>query len=189
MTVTGLALTGAAAGNYVLSSTTATTTAAITAATVTPVVTAANKIYDGTTNATLTSCVVTGALAGDVVACTGTASFATASIGTGKTVTVNGLMLTGAAAGQYALSSTTATTTATIREPDTTPPVVALTTPSSTGTYSATNSPLAVSGTASDNVGVTEISWTTDRGGERGGHGHDVVVDCSRAARAWARRS
>ena len=68
MTATGLTLTGAAAGNYVLASTTATTTAAITALTVTPAVTAANKVYDGTTSATLTSCTVTGALGGDVVA-------------------------------------------------------------------------------------------------------------------------
>ena len=58
-----------------LSSTTATTTAAITAATVTPAITAANKVYDGTTAATLTSCTVTGALGGDVVACAGTATF------------------------------------------------------------------------------------------------------------------
>ena len=76
VTAIGLTLTGAAAGNYALATTTATTTAAITARTVTPVATAANKIYDGTTAATLTSCTLTGALGGDVVACTGTATFA-----------------------------------------------------------------------------------------------------------------
>ena len=43
VTVSGLTLTGAAAGNYTLASTTATTTAAITAVTLTPTVTAANK--------------------------------------------------------------------------------------------------------------------------------------------------
>ena len=48
MTASGLTLTGAAAGNYTLATTTATTTAAITALTVTPTVTAANKAYDGT---------------------------------------------------------------------------------------------------------------------------------------------
>ena len=72
----------------------------------TPAVDAANKVYDGTTAATLTSCTVTGAIGGDVVACTGTASFDTANVGTGKTVTVSGLTLTGAAAGNYVLSST-----------------------------------------------------------------------------------
>ena len=48
--------------------------------------------------------------------------------------------------------------------PDTTAPTVAVTTPTSTGTYAATSGTLAVSGTASDNVGVTQVSWTTDRG-------------------------
>ena len=45
-------------------------------ATVTPAVTASNKIYDGNTTATLSSCTVTGAVGGDVVACAGTATFA-----------------------------------------------------------------------------------------------------------------
>ena len=64
---------------------------------------------------------MTGALGGDVVACTGTATFDTASVGTGKTVTVSGLTLTGAAAGNYTLSSTTATTTADITAATVTP--------------------------------------------------------------------
>jgi len=81
---------------------------------VTPTVTVANKVYDGTTSATLTSCTLSGLVSGDVVSCTGTAAFATASVGTGKTVTVSGLTLTGAAAANYALTTTTATTTATI---------------------------------------------------------------------------
>ena len=66
----------------------------------TPAITAANKVYDGTTAATLTSCTVTGVLGGDVVACTGTASFDTASVGTGKTVTASGLTLTRRGGGQ-----------------------------------------------------------------------------------------
>src|SRR5262249_10249802 len=49
----------------------------------------------------------------DVVSVTGgTASFDTADPGTGKTVTVTGLSLSGADAGNYALSSSTVTTTA-----------------------------------------------------------------------------
>ena len=82
--------------------------------TVTPTVLAANKVYDGTTSATLTSCTLAGLVGGDAVGCTGTAAFDTAKAGTGKTVTVSGLTLTGAAAGNYALASTTATTTAAI---------------------------------------------------------------------------
>src|SRR6185503_3518557 len=49
--------------------------------------------------------------------------------------------------------------------PDTTAPTVAVTSPTGTGTYTATSGTLAVSGTASDAVGVTQVSWTTNRGG------------------------
>ena len=75
--------------------------------------TAANKVYDGTTAATAT-CSLTGVVGSDVVTCSGTATFDTASVGTGKTVTVTGITLSGAAAGNYTLASTTATTTANI---------------------------------------------------------------------------
>src|SRR5207249_8062156 len=85
-----------------------------TAVTVTATVTIAGKPYDGTTNAALASCTLTGVIGGDVVTCTGTATFDTASVGTGKTVTVSGLTLSDAAAGNYTLASTTATTTAAI---------------------------------------------------------------------------
>ena len=71
-------------------------------------------MYDGTTDATLTSCTVTGTIAGDAVACAGTAAFDTFGIGVGKTVTVSALTLTGAGAANYTLSTTTATTTAAI---------------------------------------------------------------------------
>src|SRR5206468_6621559 len=83
-----------------LASTTATTTASITAVTVTPTVVVATKLYDGTTSATVTSCTLSGVIGGDVVTCTGTAAFDMASVGTGKTVIVSGLTLTGAAAGK-----------------------------------------------------------------------------------------
>ena len=52
VTVSGITLSGAAAGNYTLASPTATTTANITAVALTPSVTAANKVYDGTTATT-----------------------------------------------------------------------------------------------------------------------------------------
>ena len=103
VTVTGLTLTGAAAGNYVLSSTTATTTAAITALTVTPAITAANKVYDGTTSATLTSCTVTGALGDDVVRAPARRRSTRRRVGTGKTVTATGLTLTGRRPANYVL--------------------------------------------------------------------------------------
>ncbi len=46
---------------------------------------------------------------------------------------------------------------------DTTPPVLTITTPSS-GTMSTTAASVTISGTASDNVGVTLISWATNFG-------------------------
>ncbi|MBN2020809.1 MAG: hypothetical protein JW749_11370 [Sedimentisphaerales bacterium] len=49
--------------------------------------------------------------------------------------------------------------------PDTTPPTVAITSPTSNPTYSTSSSPLSIGGTASDNVGVTQVTWSNNRGG------------------------
>ncbi|MGA2255267.1 MAG: G1 family glutamic endopeptidase [Thermoguttaceae bacterium] len=115
VTVTGLSLTGPNAANCVLASTTVTTTANITPATVTGIVTVANKVYDGTTKGTIIGEALNGVLGSDAVSLAGgTATFATAAVGTGITVTVTGLSLTGANAGDYVLASTTVTTTASI---------------------------------------------------------------------------
>ncbi|HET9360922.1 MAG TPA: Ig-like domain-containing protein [Vicinamibacterales bacterium] len=48
---------------------------------------------------------------------------------------------------------------------DTTPPSVSITVPTSNSSYTALSSTLGVSGTATDNVGVTAVTWTNDRGG------------------------
>jgi hypothetical protein len=47
---------------------------------------------------------------------------------------------------------------------DTTLPAVTITSPTSNSSYTASSSRLTISGTASDNVGVTQVSWVTDRG-------------------------
>src|SRR5204863_5617346 len=112
VTVSGLTLTGAAAGNYTLATTTATTTAAITAVSLTPAVTVLSKVYDGTASATVTRCTVYGVVTCEAFSCVVMRSFDTAGVGAGKTVTVSGLTLTGAAASNYTLATTTATTTA-----------------------------------------------------------------------------
>src|SRR6185369_6230304 len=79
-------------------------------ATVTGSITANNKVYDGTTAATIATRALSGALAGDDVSLSGgTASFASKSAGTARTVTATGLTLSGAAAGNYQLASTSAT--------------------------------------------------------------------------------
>jgi hypothetical protein len=48
---------------------------------------------------------------------------------------------------------------------DATPPTVSITTPTSGATYTATSSPLTVGGTASDNIGVTQVTWSNSAGG------------------------
>jgi len=48
---------------------------------------------------------------------------------------------------------------------DPTPPVITITGPVSTTGYDTSVSPLALSGTASDNIGVTQVTWANDRGG------------------------
>jgi hypothetical protein len=63
---------------------------------VTPVITANDKPFDGTTAATIATRSLTGVRPGDDVSLTGgTATFDTAAVGTGKTVTASGLSLTG----------------------------------------------------------------------------------------------
>ena len=48
---------------------------------------------------------------------------------------------------------------------DTTPPTVRSTAPTAAPTYATSSSSLPLGGTAADNVGVRQITWTSDRGG------------------------
>src|SRR5207247_1605915 len=87
----------------------------VTKATVTGSITASNKVYDGTTTATIATRSLSGVLGSDVVSLSGgTATFASKTVGAAKTVTATGLSLSGADAGNYQLASTTASTTADI---------------------------------------------------------------------------
>ncbi|MCI0372062.1 MAG: FG-GAP-like repeat-containing protein, partial [candidate division NC10 bacterium] len=61
--------------------------------------------------------------------------------------------------------STGATASATPQAPDTTPPTAAISTPTASATYSTGSSPLSLGGTAADSVGVTQVTWASDRGG------------------------
>ncbi|WP_241911846.1 filamentous hemagglutinin N-terminal domain-containing protein [Telmatospirillum siberiense] len=99
------------ASNYTINSS---ATGAIDKATLTAIVTAANKTYDGTTT-DAASVALSGLVSSDSgsVAASGTAAFASANAGT-WTVTVSGITLSGSAASNYTVASTTATTTATI---------------------------------------------------------------------------
>ena len=62
-------------------------------------------------------------------------------------------------------NTSTDTLTVTYTPPDTTLPTVTITTPTSAATHTASATPLSLGGTASDNVAVTQVSWSNDRGG------------------------
>ena len=48
---------------------------------------------------------------------------------------------------------------------DTTPPTVIITSPTTAAAFSTSSWSMSLSGTASDNVGVTQVTWTNNRGG------------------------
>ena len=116
------------AGTYTASITVGTGTGAATASvsyTIAPKsvtitgLSVSNKEYDGTTTATATGGTIDGKVGDDDVSFTaGTAAFADANVGTGKTVTFSGYSLTGAAAGNYTLSAQPASVTADITAKD-----------------------------------------------------------------------
>lgn len=91
-------------------------------------VTANNKIFDGTTAATLNtgSAALVGMISGDTVAlnsASAAGAFADNTVGDGKTVTVSGLTISGAGSGNYALAQPTAA--ANIMAPDPVPRLMA----------------------------------------------------------------
>ena len=54
----------------------------------------------------------------------------------------------------------------TTQEPlDTTAPIVTITSPTSSSSYNTTNSTVDIAGTASDDVGVAQVTWSNNRGG------------------------
>ncbi|MDP9898022.1 YDG domain-containing protein [Variovorax ginsengisoli] len=111
--VADISKSGADAGNYLLTGTTAATSADIAAKAITVAATGVGKTYDGTTAAAATLA-SSGVVGNDVVNFDGTASYADKNAGTGKAVNVAGISKSGADAGNYLLSGTTATTTADI---------------------------------------------------------------------------
>ena len=97
-----------------------------------------NKIYDGTTNATLAvgTPALVGVIGGDsvsLVTSSATGSFADKNFGTAKTVIIAGLTLTGANAGNYTLTQPTRTANITQRP-------ITVNAVTETKTYDGTNS-------------------------------------------------
>ena len=114
--VTGVAVSGASSSNYALVKTTAETSADIAPKTVGASIAATDKIYDGTPSAPIAICRLTGALesySGEVGCEASESAFSDKNVGAKKPV-VASISLTGAAAGNYALDSLRATTTANI---------------------------------------------------------------------------
>ena len=116
VTVSGVALSGEDAGNYSIADT-ATTTASITKLALSLSGTQVdNKVYDGTTAATLRNAgTLSGKIGNDDVTvnpAAASASFADKNVGEGKAVTVSRLALTGADAANYVIGSSQTTTAA-----------------------------------------------------------------------------
>jgi hypothetical protein len=134
---------GSGLGNYIISYTNGTLT--VLAAQVPASITAADKYFDGTTNATITSCTIPGRVNSDDVGCSvpaGNANFASANASAMKQlVTATNITLTGTTAGNYVLTSTTATAYAFIKPDQTSTAVVSSLNPAQYGqavTFTAT---------------------------------------------------
>ncbi|KAK6021500.1 hypothetical protein OSTOST_12826 [Ostertagia ostertagi] len=109
------ALGGSAGGNYALVPVNG-LTGNISKATISGVsgIVAGNKVYDGTATASLNTAGATfaGMIGGDSLSVSGASgSFADKNAGTGKTVSISGIVLGGTDAGNYNLTGTTASST------------------------------------------------------------------------------
>ena len=136
---------GAVDPDYTISYVAGTLTVAPLALTCT--VTVGNKPYDGTTSATISNLSLSGVVGTDQVSVTGgAAAFINKHAGTGKTVNVTGLALTGADAGNYTLSST-ATATANV-----TPLPISVTAAPNNKLYDGTTSAAAIPTVTSGSV-------------------------------------
>lgn len=147
---TAIGLAGNDMGNYTVSQP-ANVRADITSRAITVAATGVDKVYDGTTAsaATLSSA---GVATGDAVTFTaGTNTFDTKDVGTGKTVSLSGIVAGGADAGNYTLSNTATTTQASV-----TPFVIAL-----TGTRVYDRTTTAAAGLFGNNGVVTGVNGET----------------------------
>ncbi len=136
---------------------------------VTPSITASNKVYDGTTTATV-ACTLLGVVNSDSVSCSAaSANFSQANASNGLTVTATGIILSGPAAPNYSLASTTATTTANITPAPTATTVISNPNPSVYGqtvTFTAfvnnTGSHAVPTGTVSFSIDGTPVGGTLE---------------------------
>ena len=119
--VTGITIAGADAGNYTANTTTA-TTANITPANLVINATGSNKVFDGTTTATVA--LSDNRVAGDVLGTSYTAAnFNTIAVGNAKPISVTGISTSGIDASNYTYN-TTATASANITPASSRVPIV-----------------------------------------------------------------
>jgi len=107
VTVASLALTGDDSENYSISD--QSTTAAITKKTLTATAAASDKVYDGSTTATV-ELTLTGVIVGETVSETNSSTFDSKNVGTDRTVTVNSITLAGDDSANYQISAGQTTT-------------------------------------------------------------------------------
>ncbi|MEN6413105.1 MAG: YDG domain-containing protein [Veillonellales bacterium] len=112
-----------------------------------------NKVYDGTVGATVTY--GDNRVAGDVLFIGGTGSFGDKNVGTGKTVTISGITISGDDSSNYTYN-TTAPTTA-----DITPRSLTITAAANTKTYDGTTSAAATPAITSGGSLQTGDSFTS----------------------------
>ena len=108
--ISGIALSGTDSANYYLTGGNSFTGSdgTINTKVLNVTYTAANKVYDGTTNATVTTS--DDKIAGDTVSIVHTDAFSDKNVGTGKTVNITGISLSGADAANYTIAATDTTT-------------------------------------------------------------------------------
>jgi hypothetical protein len=109
VTISGLTVSGTNTSNYSLAQ--PATTASISSASLTVAAKGVNKVYDGTTAATVT--MSDNRFAGDSLADTYvSAVFANSAVGTNQSIVVTGIAVAGTDSGNYSLQNTNATTAA-----------------------------------------------------------------------------
>ena len=121
VTVTGYSVTGTDSGNYSL--TQPSLTVNITAAPLTVTgATATDRVYNALTTITVSGGSLSGVISGDTVTLGGTptGSVATATVGSGKAVTVTGYSISGADSGNYSLTQPSLTVNITKATPSVT---------------------------------------------------------------------
>jgi trimeric autotransporter adhesin len=160
-------------------------TLTVNQATVIGSITATNKVYDGTTTATISGYLLSGVLFGDDVSLTGgTANFIDQNVGNNKSVTATGLTLGGSMAGDYVLASSSASTTASI-----TPATLTVSADNKSRPFGQPNPPLTASysgfGTGDNtNVlsGTPSLSTSADTNSAVGGYPINIIIGSLSAA-------